>query len=141
MNKIINKILFYVKVIFLLIAFVVTLYIMLMKNDINGSSMLSLISLFIPLLAVLTVFVFSLFLNNGNDNMFFNICCVLVLIAIIIIDYRTIFDKNIVSQYKLNIIYFDGQIMHIKIMLYLIFIGNLMLVFKEKKEKKIKMHS
>ncbi len=141
MNKIINKILFYVKVIFLLIAFVVTLYIMLMKNDINGSSMLSLISLFIPLLAVLTVFVFSLFLNNGNDNMFFNICCVLVLIAIIIIDYRTIFDKNIVSQYKLNIIYFDGQIMHIKIMLYLIFIGNLMLVFKEKKEKKIKIHS
>ena len=137
MNNIVNKLLFYAKVIFLLIAFIVTLYILFMKMDIEGNSILSIIQLFIPLLLVLIVFVFSFFLNYGNDSMFFNVGCVLVLIAIIVIDYRTIFDKNIVSQYKLNINYFDSQVMYIKIMLYLTFIGNLMLIFKEKK----KIHS
>ena len=137
MNNIVNKLLFYAKVIFLLIAFIVILFILFMKMDIEGNSILSIIQLFIPLLLVLIVFVFSFFLNYGNDSMFFNVGCVLVLIAIIVIDYRTIFDKNIVSQYKLNINYFDSQVMYIKIMLYLTFIGNLMLIFKEKK----KIHS
>ena len=99
MDKLINKILFYAKVIFLLIAFVITLYIMLMKTDIIKSSILSILPLFIPMFIVLTVFIFSFFLGYANDNMFFNIACVLVLLAIIIIDYRTIFDKNMVYFY------------------------------------------
>ena len=140
MNKLINKVLFYSKIIFLLISFVLTLYILFMKMDVSGNSILSVIPLFIPLFAVLTIFVFSFFLNIGNDNTFFNIGCVLVLFAIIVIDYRTLFDNNIISPYKIKVNYFDTQVIRIKIMLYLTFIGNLMLIYKERKEK-VKIHS
>ena len=73
MSKLINKILFYSKIVFLLIAFVLTLYILLIRMDTNDLSALSIFPLFIPLLLVLIVFVFSFFLNIGNDNIFFNI--------------------------------------------------------------------
>ena len=140
MTKLINKILFYSKVIFLLIAFIITLYILLMRMDINGSSIFSTLPLFIPLFGVLCVFVFSFFLNKGNSNLVFNIGCVLVLLAIILIDYRTLFDKNIISITKINLSYFDGQTMRIKLILYLTIIGNIMLIVKEIKENK-KIHS
>ena len=140
MIKLINKILFYTKVIFLLIAFIITLYILLMRMDINNSSILSIIPLFIPLFGVLCVFVFSFFLNKGDNNLLFNIGCVLVLLTIIIIDYRTLFDNNIISITKINLNYFDGQTMRIKIILYLTIIGNIMLIIKEKKDFK-KIHS
>ncbi len=140
MIKLINKILFYTKVIFLLIAFIITLYILLMRMDINNSSILSIIPLFIPLFGVLCVFVLSFFLNKGDNNLLFNIGCVLVLLAIIIIDYRTLFDNNIISITKINLNYFDGQTMRIKIILYLTIIGNIMLIIKEKKDFK-KIHS
>ena len=138
MDKLINKILFYTKIVFLLITFVITLYILLMRMDLNDLSAWSIFPLFIPLFFVLIVFVFSFFLNIGNDNLLFNLICVLVLLAIIVIDYRTVFDSNIISNTKININYFDLQINKIKIMLYLTFISNILLMIYE---KKIKMHS
>ena len=135
MDKLINKILFYIKIVFLLIAFVITLYILLIKMDINGLSALSIFPIFIPLFLVLSVFVFSFFLNIGDNNIMFNVSCILVLLAIIIIDYRTIFDSNIISSTKININFFDIQTHKIKIMLYLTFISNILLMIYEKKKK------
>ena len=135
MDKLINKILFYMKVIFLLIAFVITLYILLIRMDTYSYSVLSLFPLFIPLFLVLIVFVFSFFLNIGNDNMFLNIVCVLMLLAIIIIDYRTVFDSNIISKTKINLYFFDIQTSKIKNMLYSACISNLLLMILEKKKK------
>ncbi len=135
MNKVINKILFYAKIVFLLIAFVITLYILLMRMDMLHLNVLSIFPLFIPLLLVLIVFVFSLFLNIGKDNTFFNIVCVLVLLAIIIIDYRTVFDNNIISNTKINIRFFEMTSNKIMIMLYLTFISNILLAIYEKKNK------
>ena len=140
MINLINKILSYAKIILLLIAFTVTLYILFLRMDYSELSILSLFPLFFPLLLVLTIFVFSYFLNKGNDNIFYNIACVLVLIAIIVVDYRTIFDKNIISIYNINVSYFNSLTLKIEVMLYLTFIGNLMLILKEKKEIK-KIHS
>ena len=108
--------------------------------DYSELSIFSLFPLFFPLLLVLTIFVFSYFLNKGNDNIFYNIACVLVLIAIIVVDYRTIFDKNIISIYNINVSYFNSLTLKIEVMLYLTFIGNLMLILKEKKQIK-KIHS
>ena len=67
--------------------------------------------------------------------MFINIVCVLMLLAIIIIDYRTVFDSNIISKTKINLYFFDIQTSKIKIMLYLTFISNLLLMILEKKKK------
>lgn len=135
MDKVINKILFYTKIILLLVAFIITLYILLIKVDTYKESALSIISLFIPMLLLSIVFVFSLFLNVGKNNLFFNIACVLVLLSIIVIDYRTIFDGNIISKTKFNMYYFDLFVNKIKIMLYLTFISNVLLIIYEKKNK------
>lgn len=135
MIKIVNKILFYTKIILLLIAFTVTLYISFMKIDTYNHSILSIIPIFIPLLLVLIVFIFSLFLNIGKDSIFFNIVCVLVLLSIVIIDYRAIFDTNLIPKTKINYQFFDISINRMKIMLYLTFISNILLIFYEKKKK------
>ena len=106
-----------------------------MKIDTYELSILSMLPIFIPLLLVSIVFIFSLFLNIGKNNTFFNIVGVLVLLAIIIIDYRTLFDNNIISKTKLNFIFFDSLVLKMKIMLYLTFISNILLIIYEKKKK------
>ena len=135
MDKIINKILFYTKIILLLIVFTVTLYILFMKMDIYSKNIISLLPMFIPLLLVLIIFIFSLFLNIGKNNLFFNIVCVLVLLSIIIIDYRTLYDSNIISKVRFNFNYFDLLVNKMIFMLYLIFISNILLIIYDKKNK------
>ena len=135
MEKLINKILFCIKIIFLIIAFVVTLYILLVRMDVNELSITSVLSIFIPLFLVLTVFVFSFFLNIGNDNIIFNLTCVMVLLSIIFIDYRTVFDHNIISNAAINLNFFEIQTNKIIIMLYLMFISNILLIIYDKKNK------
>ncbi len=135
MNNIVNKILFCSKIVLLLIAFTITLYILLMRMDSYDLSTMSIFPLFIPLLLVLIAFVFSIFLNIGKDNIFFNIVCVLVLLSIVIIDYRTVFDSNIISKTALNIYFFDSFTNKIKFMLYLLFVSNFLIMIYEKKDK------
>lgn len=137
MSKFINRFFFYSKIVLLLISFITTIYIFLLKRDFYNEEITSLIEIFIPLLLVLICFVVSFFFNKGNDNLFFNITCFFVLLAIIIINYRTLFDKNIVSNYgtKYNFSYFSVQIIKMKIMLYLTFLGNLFLLYHEKRKK------
>ena len=135
MIKHLSNFLFYTKIIFMLIAFSLTLYISLMRMDIKGLNIWSIFPLFIPLLLVLIVFVFSFFLNISRDNIFLNLVGVTVLLAIIIIDYRTIFDKNIISSNLVNLNYFDTRVDNIKIMLYLVFISNSLLMIYEKNRK------
>lgn len=135
MDKIINKVLFYTKIIFLLIIFTITLYILFMKIDSYNLSIIAIFPLFIPLFLVLIVFVFSFFLNVGNNNIFFNVACVVMLLSIILVDYRTIFDDNIISKSKFNFQYFDLSTLKMQIMLYLAFISNVLLIIGEKKKK------
>ncbi len=135
MEKLINKILFCTKIIFLIIAFVVTLYILLVRMDVNELSITSVLFIFVPLFLVLAVFVFSFFLNIGNDNIIFNLTCVMVLLSIIFIDYRTVFDHNIISNTAINLNFFEIQTNRIQIMLYLMFISNILLIIYDKKNK------
>ena len=135
MDKIINKILFYTKMVFLLVAFTLTLYILFIRMDTYELSALSIFPLFIPLLLLLIIFVFSLFLNVGRDSIFYNIVCVLVLLSIIIIDYRTVFDSNIISKTNINLYFFDLATSKIKVMLYITLISNILLIIYEKKNK------
>ena len=140
MADLVNKILFYIKTIVLLITFSLTLYISFMMQDYYGNQMWTLISLFVPMLLNLIIFVVSFFFNEGNKNIFFNIASFLALLAITIICFRTVFDKNMMMYVKgnINYYYFQNQIKQIKILSYLIFLGNLFLIYKEKMKKNSK---
>ena len=133
MLKVINRILFFSKIIILLFDFSLTLYIMLMLNSYKEGELLNLIFICLPMLLTLIIFVVSFFFHKGTDNLIFNICSILALFTIFIIDIRTLFDENMVMWLKgnLNFYYFKNHIMLIKSMCYMIFIGNLLLISRD----------
>ena len=135
MLDLINKFLFYVKVILLLLVFTLILYILLSMNDYYGNQIINLVLICLPLLMVLIIFVISYFFKEGDNNTFFNVGCLLSLIAILVVCIRTIFDKNMVLWMRgnLNFYYFQNQMTQIKILSYCIFIGNLLLIYEDKK--------
>ncbi len=137
MLELINKILFYLKVILLLIVFTLSLYIMLSMHAYYHSGIKDLLLVCIPLFLVLVIFVVSFFFKEGDTNTFFNVSCLLALIAILIIDYRTIFDKNMLLWIRgnLNFYYYQNQMTQIKILSYGIFIGNLALIIQDKMQR------
>ena len=137
MKKIINSLLFYSKIILLLVAFTLTLYIIFSMNAYYQNNAVNILLIGIPLFLVLLMFVLSIFNDNIKDNLLFNLSCFLAIVAIIIIDYRTIFDSNMVLwiDSKMNFYYFSSTLKVVKLLSYLIFIGNILLFLKERKEK------
>ena len=133
----INKALFYAKIILLLVVFSITLYILFLMQSYYGNQIETIISVFIPLFLLLIIFVVSFFFQEGNNNTLFNVSCFLSFLAMCIIDFRTIFDTNMViwAKYNINLCFFENQILQIKILCYLMFLGNLLLIFKEKYNK------
>ena len=139
MIKIWNKILYYTKTIILLICFSLVLYIAFSINSYYGYGLWYLFRIFMPLLLVLIVFVVSFFFNSGQDETIFNLGCVLALIAISIIALRSILDTNMVVwiRGKMNFYFFENQLLQIKILCYLMFLGNLLIIYKEKRKTQI----
>ena len=141
MQDLINMGLFYLKVIVLLIAFSLSLYISFMRVDYYNQSILNIIPLFLPFLLLLILFVFQFAFNKNNGNLLNNLSCVLAFIAIIIICIRTIFDSNIINSFgKLSFDFFTNQEVRMKLLLYLMLVGNLCLLYLDKK-KIAKIHS
>ncbi len=138
MLKLLNKILFYSKIIILIIDFIMTLYITLMMNSIYKDNFINLIRINLPFFLILIILVVSFFFKKGEDNIFFNITSFLALTTILIIDIRTIYDQNMVMWIKnsINFYYFRNQIKVIKILGYTIFLGNILIFCFDNNEKK-----
>lgn len=142
MIRVIDKTLFYMKTVLLLIAFSFVLYISFMKVDYKEMSLITILPVFFPFFGLLILFVIGLAFNKGDDNIFFNITCVTSFLAIIIICLRTLFDQNII-QFATSIAYnyFINCELWIKILLYLLLISNFGLLYYEKNQKINKIHS
>lgn len=138
MPKLVNGILFFIKIILLLFDFILTLYIMLLMNSLREGELLNLIMVCVPLLLSLIVFVVCFFFKIGNDNLLFNISSILALITILTVDFRTICDRNMVMWIKdnINFYYFRNNINLIKILCYSMFIGNLCTIYSEYEKNK-----
>jgi len=135
MCKKINEIFFYAKVVLLLVVFGITMYIMFSMNAFYDNYFVNVILLFIPFVFTLMTFILSFFTTKGSKNLFFNIACFVALIALLYISIRTISDQNMImwSKNKMNFYYFENQIKQFKILLYLMFGVNLLLLLKKKK--------
>ena len=135
MKKLINSILFYGKIILLLIAATLTLYIIFSMNDYYRRNVINILFVAVPLFLILLFFVLSLFKDEIKDNLLFNIASILGVVAIIIIDYRTIFDRNMVLwiDSQMNFYFFNNALRGIKIISYLILMGNIMLFLHKRK--------
>ena len=95
------------------------------------------LALFLPLLLVLCVFVVSFFFDKGNKNTLFNLSAILGFVAISIICFRTIYDQNMIiwAHHEMNYYYFENHLLPMKIFYYFIFIGNVLLIYQDKKER------
>ena len=109
MLNLINKILFYGKIILHIIVFCLTLYILFRMYDYYKDNVMNIFTVFLPMLLVSIVFVISFFFDKGNKNVFFNLANFLVLLSIAIICLRTMFDKNMIMGIKDSINYYYFQ--------------------------------
>ncbi len=139
MLKILNKLLFHLKNILLPILLMLTIYIVMFmfqrleKNPFNGDFM-EFIKIVFPFVLLIILNIINLVFNQNTieNNTYYNITSILVMITIGIFCYRAIFDSNMIFWhkygYKLNFNYFSDQISSIKVMLYGLSLANIILM-------------
>ena len=80
--------------------------------------------------------------KNISKNLFYNLTCCLVLSTIIVVALRSLLDTNMVLNekygYGVDFNFFGNFIPYIKIMLYGLSIADVLFMFREKDNDKIK---
>lgn len=140
-NKI-NKVFLYTKVLLLFIAFLLTVYItmyMYLSLEMKpfGKDFLEFFLVILPFVVLLMLFVINISGKEAtiNDNIFYNITCIVVMVAILYMELRAMFDQNMVlwhkTNYHINFDYFKSQLSSIRVMLYGLSFANLLLIVEE----------
>lgn len=138
MEKILNRIFYYLKFGLWLGAFGLSLYVSLGMCYRVFKNIVSLIPIFIPFLLLIVLFLLNRILKQNvvNNNLFYNLTCVLVFIVIIFVALRAILDKsmilNYVMGYNINFTYFNDFLVFMQVMLYGLVVGNILLIFSKK---------
>ena len=141
MTNIINKMLMALKILALLASFALCLYILLyMYYSLNkepwGKDFFEFISVLIPFALLLIFFVINVVAKQKlvNNNIFYNVTCVVVLLAILYMEYRALTDQNMIlwhkTEFKVNFDYFADQIFQIKAMLYGLSAANVFMLIE-----------
>ncbi len=144
MKKILNKLFYVLQLLFLIIAFAGTLYVILQMGNRLEKSIVDNIQVFIPFVVIFILHVINLIANQKNikDNLFYNITACLAFLTIIVVAARAVFDHNLVlaniTDYKIDFTYFANFIPFLNLMLYGLAISNVLLMFHVKEKKKIK---
>ena len=139
MVKILNKITFHLKNIMLPILLIFTIYIVSMMfqrlgKNLFGEDMLEFIEVIAPFVLLIILNLLNLFLSQKEvrDNVYYNMTSFLVMVVITIFAYRACFDGKMYFlhqySYRINFNYFADQIAAIKVMLYGLSFGNIILM-------------
>lgn len=143
MIRIVNGFFSILKFFLLIISFMMSIYIVMSMYQRLGKSYLEAISIFIPYFLLLLIMTLNLILRQRQvtGNIFYNLTCCMVLGVLILVAVRTIFDDYMFIQrkneYGMNFQYFSDMIAPLKSMLYLLFVGNLCLIFSKRTKKKV----
>ncbi len=144
MKKIFNGLFYGLKFLLFVVAFGLTLFILIRMNMRLNKDFTSIISEFIPFVILLILFIVNLLFKQKNisKNLFYNLTCCLVLSTIIVVALRSLLDTNMVLNekygYGVDFNFFDNFIPYIKIMLYGLSIADILFMFREKDNDKIK---
>lgn len=143
MIKIFNWILNVLKVIMLLVCFVLTFYIIIKMYQRLDKDYAKSIFNFIPFILLFILFCINFILRQKqvNQNLFYNITCVLVFSMLGFCIYRTFYDKNMIVLtrlgYDINFNYFADVIAPMKVLLYGLSVSNILLMIAGVKPKKV----
>ena len=141
MIKIFNKIFNISKLILLTLSLAFTLYIMLfmyekLDKSYFGHNFLDFFGTIFPLIVLLILFTINYALHQEyiNNNILYNSCCMVSLISIIMIGYRTLYDTNMIywakDGFNINFSYFNDQISQIKLLAVLLCFTNILIIIK-----------
>ena len=141
MKKVINKIFYYAKFVLFIIAFALSLYILLKMSMRLNKGYVDVVYTFIPYIILLLLFILNAFIRNKNinDNLFYNISCCLVFFVNIIVSLRSIFDCNMILNkiygYSINFAFFNDYLSFNKILFYGLIIASIFFMFSCNKSK------
>lgn len=145
MKKILNAMFLVLKFILLIIAFSISLYIVLSMYHRINKDIINAAPIFIPFIVILLLFFINITAHQKhiNNNIFYNLTCCLVFICIIIVCLRAIFDKNMllneIMGYGINFSYFNDFIPFMKILIYGLSGANICFMFHEKESEELKL--
>lgn len=145
-TRIFNKIIYVLRLILFLVCTISIIYIVMMtylKNGKNYSNyVVELITTFLPFVLITILLVFNLVSKTEfkTENTVYNVSAFLGTLAMVVVCYRSIFDKTITLfntyDYNINFDYFAIQLNYLECVLYLIFACNVFLIINEKTHKK-----
>lgn len=140
MINIIKKVLSILNILLLVIAFFFILYInvyncfYLGKNPFDD--FFNFFSMLLPFICLMSLYYIN-FVNDHkivNKNIFYKIVTFIVLILVIFIECRSIYDSNMVlhnlNDYQINFDYFMNQLIIIKFILYGLFFVNIIFIIE-----------
>ena len=142
MKQILNAIFYFLKFLFFIAAFALTLFIMVQMYQRLGKNIMESMKVFLPYLFIIILFIVNLFARqiSVTRNIFYNITCTLVFTTIVVVGLRAMLDPNMVLREQLgrniNFNFFDYFIPFMKIMLYGLCVSNLFFMFTGKKQEK-----
>ena len=152
MIEILNKILYYVKLLLLLASFGFTFYIVVFMYQRLDKNILDAFSVFLPFAILFVMYAINMILNQKavKDSVFFNFvsCMVFVwtecwLCIGTCCGYRAVADDFMIAKirlgYDINFNYFSDMIAPFKIMLYGLSVADIFLILAGVKRKKKKV--
>lgn len=131
MKRLLNLLFSFLKYILLLIAFGLSLFLVLKLNARLDKNIKDSISVFIPYILLFILFILNICLDRKyvKKNIFYNITCCLVCATNIVVAYRAMFDTNMVfnsiQKSGVNFNYFNDYLSFNNIMLYGLSIANI----------------
>lgn len=141
MKKILNMFFYIMKYILLILGFVSTLYIIVYMYQRLNKPLTEAVRTFLPYLVLFILFCINLVARQKGvtKNLFYNICCCLVLVTVCYCGYRAIFDQNMIMNeemgYHINFNYYSDFISPMKIMLYGLSVANICFMFRVKENR------
>ena len=104
MIKIINSILYIFKYLLLILCFSLGGYIVLYMYQRLNKSLMDSIFLALPFLILFVLFAINMLANQKRvtGNLFYNLTCCFVFLVVLFIEYRAIFDTNMIANSKLG---------------------------------------
>lgn len=140
MISILNRVLYLLKMLLLIFSFGLTFYIVLFLNQRLNKDLIESIPVFIPFVILLLIFIINIIFHHQiiQNNFFYNFVCCFVFGLIIYVCCRTLFDPYMIVRirqgYQMNFSYFSDMIAPLQIMLYGLFISNILFIFSKGKE-------
>lgn len=143
MIKILNKMLYVLKLLLLLVSFGLSFYIITFMYQRLEKSLVEAIPVFLPYVFIFVVTAINMIGDQKavKDNFFYNAVSCLVFSLFIYVGYRAIFDPFMIARirlgYNINFNYYSDMISPLQIMLYGLTFANIFLMFTKPSKKKV----